>query len=39
MPISTSDIRHPLNRRLQVHVSFIIGVIESQINTNTKFEN
>ena len=37
-PIPTSDMRHPLNKKLQVHVSFIIGVVESQINTNTKFE-
>jgi hypothetical protein len=37
-PIPISDIRHPLNKNLQVHLSFIIGVVESQINTNTKFE-
>jgi len=37
-PIPITDIRHPLNARNQVHVSFIIGVVESQINTNTKFE-
>ena len=37
-PIPTSDIRHPLNRKLQVHLSFVIGVVESQINNNTKYE-
>jgi hypothetical protein len=37
-PIPTTDIRHPYNKLLQVHVSFIIGVVESQINKNTKFE-
>jgi len=36
-PVCLSDIRHPLNKKIQVHLSFIIGVVESQINTNTKF--
>lgn len=37
-PIPISDLRHPLNKLSQVHLSFIVGVVESQINTNTKFE-
>jgi len=37
-PIPMSDLRHPLNKKHQVHYTFIIGVVESQINTNTKFE-
>jgi hypothetical protein len=37
-PIPMSDIRHPLNKRIQIHLSFVIGVVESQVNTNTKFE-
>lgn len=36
-PIPMSDIRHPLNKKIQVHLSFVVGVVESQINTNTKF--
>jgi len=36
--IPLSDVRHPLNKKIQVHLSFIIGVVESQVNTNTKFE-
>ena len=35
--IPTTDIRHPLNPKLQVHISFVIGVVESQQNTHTKF--
>lgn len=38
-PLSTSDIRHPLNEKLQTHISLIFGVIESQINTQTKFDS
>jgi hypothetical protein len=34
-----SDIRHPLNKKIQTHLSLIIGVVESQHNTNTKFEH
>lgn len=37
-PLCQSDLRHPLNKKNQLHLSFIIGVVESQINTNTKFE-
>lgn len=37
-PLPLNDIRHPLNKKIQIHLSFIIGVVESQINTNTKFE-
>jgi hypothetical protein len=36
--IPPSDLRHPLNKYTQIHLSFIVGVVESQINTNTKFE-
>lgn len=38
-PAASSDIRHPLNKKLQLHLSFIVGVVEGQINTNTKLEN
>jgi len=37
-PIPISNIRHPLNKNIQVYLSFIIGVVESQINNDTKFE-
>lgn len=33
-----TDLRHPLNKKIQTNISFIIGVVESQINTNTKFD-
>jgi hypothetical protein len=36
--ISLVDLRHPLNKKRQLHLSFLIGVVESQINNNTKFE-
>ena len=36
-PIPITDIRHPLNPKLQNHISFIIGVVEAQQNTDTKF--
>lgn len=37
-PISLDNIRHPLNKNIQVYVSLVIGVVENQINTETKFE-
>lgn len=37
-PISLDNIRHPLNKKNQVYISLIIGVVENQINTETKFE-
>lgn len=37
-PISINDVRHPLNKNIQVHLSFIFGVAESQITTANKFE-
>jgi len=36
--VPKSDLRHPLNKRLQVHLSLIIGVVEGQINNNTQLE-
>lgn len=36
--VDQSDIRHPLNKNFQIHLSFIVGVVESQINNHTKFE-
>jgi len=36
--IPITDLRNPLNKKRQVFISFIIGVVESQISTNTKFE-
>jgi len=32
------DIRHPFNNKIQTFLSMTIGVVESQVNTNTKFE-
>ena len=37
-PLPTTDLRNPLNKRIQVFFSLIVGVVESQINTQTKFE-
>lgn len=37
-PLPVDDIRNPYNKRTQTFVSLIIGVVESQVNTNTKFE-
>ena len=36
--IDIGDLRHPLNKKIQVHYCFTIGVVQSQVNTNTKFE-
>lgn len=33
-----SDIRHPLNRKIQTHFTFIVGVVEGHVNTDTKLE-
>jgi hypothetical protein len=38
-PVPLTDLRHPLNKNTQVYLSFIIGVAESQINNDTKFEH
>lgn len=38
-PFPITDLRNPYNKKIQNHLSLIIGVVESQINTNTKFEN
>jgi len=32
------DLRHPFNNKIQTFLSMTIGVVESQVNTNTKFE-
>ena len=37
-PISLCDPRHPLNKHKQVFFTLLIGVVESQINNVTKFE-
>jgi len=37
-PLPLRDIRHPLNKKVQVCISLLFGVVEAQINTNTKFE-
>lgn len=37
-PISIRDPRHPLNKRHQVFLSFIVGVDEANINQDTKYE-
>lgn len=37
-PIPITDLRHPLNKKHQLNATFIIGVVEPQINSNTKYE-
>lgn len=37
-PLPKTDLRHPYNKQTQTFLSLIIGVVESQINTNTKFD-
>jgi len=37
-PIPIYDLKHPLNKKHQLHLSFVVGVIEAQINNNIKFE-
>lgn len=37
-PLPTTDLRNPHNEETQTLISLIIGVVESQINTNTKFD-
>jgi len=36
-PVSMSDARHPLNKKIQNNITLLIGVVESQINTNTNY--
>jgi len=36
-PFPITDLRHPYNKRIQVYMTLIIGVVETQINTNTKY--
>ena len=36
-PLPRTDLRHPLNEKIQVYMSFVIGVVENQINTETNF--
>jgi len=36
-PIPLDDLRHPLNKKTQIYMSLIVGVVESQVNTNTQF--
>ena len=38
-PFPINDLRHPLNKKIQNHISLIFGVVECQINTNTKFSD
>lgn len=37
-PIPITDVRHPLNPKIQVHYTFIVGVVEGHVNTDTKLE-
>ncbi len=37
-PFPITDMQHPLNKKIQNHISLIFGVVECQINTNTKFD-
>ncbi|CAH6421477.1 Hypothetical protein KVN_LOCUS289 [uncultured virus] len=36
-PITLEDFRHPLNKKIQLHFSFAIGVVENRMNTNINF--
>lgn len=36
--VPETDIRHPKNKKHQLHLTFIVGVVEGQQNKNTKFE-
>jgi hypothetical protein len=38
MPFPLDDMRNPYNKKIQNHISLIFGVVECQINTNTKFD-
>jgi hypothetical protein len=33
-----TDLRNPYNKKIQNHISLIVGVVEAQVNTNTKFD-
>ena len=35
--VASTDLRHPLNRKIQNNFTLLIGVVESQINTETKY--
>lgn len=37
-PLPISDIRHPYNKKIQLNFSLIVGVVESEITTGTKYE-
>lgn len=37
-PIPVTDCRHPLNKKYQVFMTFIIGVVECELATNTKYD-
>jgi len=36
--LPVNDLRHPYNKKTQTFISLIVGVVESQINTNSKFD-
>lgn len=37
-PIPVTNLRHPMNKYIQPYMSFIIGVVEGQISTQTQLE-
>jgi hypothetical protein len=37
--VAQTDMRHPLNKKIQNHITITIGVVENQMNVNTKFSN
>lgn len=37
-PLPTCDVRHPLNKNIQNHLSFVIGISEAHINNLVKYE-
>lgn len=35
--IDITDVRHPMNRSFQNHISLVIGVVEAELNTDTQY--
>ncbi len=38
IPLPITDLRHPLNKKTQTYMTFVVGVVDCQVNTNTKFD-
>ena len=37
-PANVGDVNHALNNNIQNHITFILGIVENQLNTNPKYE-